>query len=135
VSPVPREYTCSVHIGPLGVGRSAGSVASKGSRKWHPDQEELLLECLIRTEFRFIGGDGNGVMERKAEARWMRLPEYFLKEDGKLAESLFTACELSQAMFMQYEAGGIELFANFTHVSVVHATYVYVTHTWMTVLR
>jgi hypothetical protein len=49
-----------------------------------------------RPEFRFIDGDGNGVMERKVKARWMRLPEYFQKENGELAERLFTACELSQ---------------------------------------
>jgi hypothetical protein len=62
VSPVTRELTCSVQIGPLGVVMSA--VALKGSRKWHPDQEKLLLECLIRPEYIIqkeahimIGGD------------------------------------------------------------------------------
>jgi hypothetical protein len=58
------------------------AVASKGSRKWHPDQERLLLECLIRPELRPIGGDGDGVMERKVDARWMPLLEYFEKENG-----------------------------------------------------
>jgi hypothetical protein len=70
------------------------AVSSKGSRKWHPDQERLLFECLIRPEFKPIGGDGDGVMERKVEARWMPLLEYFEKENGKLAERLSTACGL-----------------------------------------
>jgi hypothetical protein len=62
------------------------ATASKGSRKWHPEQEKLFLKCLCRPEFRPIGGDGDGVMERKVEARWMPILVYFETENGRLAE-------------------------------------------------
>jgi hypothetical protein len=45
--------------------------ARKTSRKWHPDQEKLFLEHIVRSEFKPIGGQGDGVMERKVEARWV----------------------------------------------------------------
>jgi hypothetical protein len=49
------------------------AVASKGSRKWHPHQENLFEDHLFGLECRPIGGNGNGVMEREVEARWTPL--------------------------------------------------------------
>jgi hypothetical protein len=70
------------------------ATASKASRKRHPEQEKLFFKCLCRPEFRPIGGGGDGVMERKVEARWMPLLVYFETEDGKLAERESTTCSL-----------------------------------------
>jgi hypothetical protein len=43
------------------------------SRKWHAKQEELFLEFLSMPEFKPKGGKGDGIMERKDQARWAPL--------------------------------------------------------------
>jgi hypothetical protein len=45
----------------------------KTSRKWHPQQEELLLKLLSMPEFNPIGGEGDGVMERMDHAPFVQL--------------------------------------------------------------
>jgi hypothetical protein len=61
---------------------------SKRSRKWHPEQEQLFLDLLSRPEYRPIGGDGDGRMERKLEALWTPLLEAFKQQNATLAERL-----------------------------------------------
>jgi hypothetical protein len=55
-----------------------------GSRKWSADQEKMYLDLLILSEFKPIGGDGDGVMERKAEARWAPILARFLAANESL---------------------------------------------------
>jgi hypothetical protein len=68
--------------------------ACKTSRKWHPDQEKLFLEHLVRPELKPIGGEGDGVMERKVEARWVPLLQEFRAANPLLVERLPNTCGL-----------------------------------------
>jgi hypothetical protein len=45
----------------------------------------MYLDLLILPEFKPIGGDGDGVMERKEEARWAPLLARFLAANEWLA--------------------------------------------------
>jgi hypothetical protein len=56
----------------------------KSSLKWHPEQEKLFLELLSLPKYKPICGDGDGVMERKAQARWEPLLACFLGENRRL---------------------------------------------------
>jgi hypothetical protein len=58
-----------------------------GTRKWSADQEKLFLDLLIKPEVKRIGGDGNGVMDRKEEARWAPLLARFLAANESLVAS------------------------------------------------
>jgi hypothetical protein len=60
------------------------TTVEKSSRKWHPEQEKLFLELLSLPKYKPIGGDGDGVMERKAQARWEPLLACFLGENRRL---------------------------------------------------
>jgi hypothetical protein len=60
------------------------TTVENSSRKWHPDQEKLFLSLLSRPEYKPVGGDGDGVMERKLQARWEPLLECFVKENQAL---------------------------------------------------
>jgi hypothetical protein len=55
-----------------------------GSRKWSADQDEMFLDLLALPEFKPIGGDGDGVMQRKEEARWAPLLARFLAANETL---------------------------------------------------
>lgn len=67
----------------------------KSSRKWHVEQEKLFLDLLIKHEYKPIGGLGDGVMERKEEARWGPLLERFLKDNQELASTWKTFSSLA----------------------------------------
>jgi hypothetical protein len=41
----------------------------KSGRKWHPEQEKLFVELVSLPEYKPIGGEGDGVMERKGDTR------------------------------------------------------------------
>jgi hypothetical protein len=45
------------------------TTAAKSSRKWHPEQEKLFMETLSLPGYKRIGGDADGVMERKVDTR------------------------------------------------------------------
>jgi hypothetical protein len=68
------------------------AAARKTSRTLHLDQEKLFLEHIVRSEFKPIGGQGDGVMERKAEAQWGPLLEAFRAANSLLVERLSTKC-------------------------------------------
>jgi hypothetical protein len=56
----------------------------RGTRKWSADQEKMYLDLLVFPEFKPIGGDGDGVMERKEEALWAPLQARFLAANESL---------------------------------------------------
>jgi hypothetical protein len=60
------------------------ATVEKSNRKWHPEQEKLFLGLLSRLEYKPVGGDGDGVMERKLQARWEPLLECFVTENQAL---------------------------------------------------
>jgi hypothetical protein len=60
--------------------REMASTEPVHSRKWNVDQESLFLELLVMPEFKPIGGDGDGIMERKDEVRWAPLLARFQAE-------------------------------------------------------
>jgi hypothetical protein len=64
--------------------REMASTEPVHTRKWTVDQEKMFLELLVLPEFKPIGGDGDGVMERKDEARWAPLLARFLAENKHL---------------------------------------------------
>jgi hypothetical protein len=54
------------------------TTVEKSSRKGHPEQEKLFLSLLSRPEYKLVGEDGDGVMERKLQAWWEPLLECFV---------------------------------------------------------
>jgi hypothetical protein len=71
---------------------------SKRSCKWHPEQEQLFLDLLSQPEYRPIGGDGDGRMERELEARWTSPLEALRDQNARLAERLQTSSGLKSMM-------------------------------------
>jgi hypothetical protein len=57
------------------------TTAEKSSRKRHPEQEKLFLNLLSRPEYKLVGEDGDGVMERKLQAWWEPLLECFVTDN------------------------------------------------------
>jgi hypothetical protein len=53
----------------------------KSSRKWHPEQETHFLSLVSRPEYKLVGEDGDGVMERKLQAWWEPLLECFVTDN------------------------------------------------------
>jgi hypothetical protein len=67
------------------------SQPAQESRKWHFSQEKCFLDILCLPEFKPIGGDGDGVMERKDVARWTPLLERFSNENAQLVATASTS--------------------------------------------
>jgi hypothetical protein len=70
------------------------SQPAQESRKWHFSQEKCFLDILCLPEFKPIGGDGDGVMERKDVARWTPLLERFSNENAQLVATASTSTNL-----------------------------------------
>jgi hypothetical protein len=60
----------------LDSGGVAKAASARTSRKMQPDQEKPFLGYLVRPEDKPIGGEGDGVMERKVETRVPLLEEF-----------------------------------------------------------
>jgi hypothetical protein len=71
-----------------------GEQLVKASRKWHIDQEKLFLDLLCLPEFKPIGGNGDGVMERKMYTRWAPLLERFNQDNAALCEGRQTTTKM-----------------------------------------
>jgi hypothetical protein len=60
------------------------TTVEQSSRKWHSEQEKLFVELISLPEYKPIGGEGDGVMERKADTRWAPLLSRFCEENQAL---------------------------------------------------
>jgi hypothetical protein len=73
------------------------------SRKWTVDQESLFLELLVIPEFKPIGGDGDGIMERTDEVRWAPLLARFQAENKQLV--MRAAADGGKCLKMDFDIG------------------------------
>lgn len=91
-----------VRLRPRSVVRMA-QMELKSSRKWHAEQEKLFSNPLIKPDYKPIGGMGDGVMERKEEARWGPLLECFMKDNQELASQCktFSSLALKQDFYVK----------------------------------
>jgi hypothetical protein len=64
------------------------------SRNWHFYQEKRFLDILVLPQFKPIGSDGDGVMERKDVMRWTPLLGQFLNENAQLVATDTTSTNL-----------------------------------------
>jgi hypothetical protein len=74
----------------------------KTSRNWHPQQEELFLECQMMSEFKLIGGKGDGVIERVDHAQWAPLLSAFSESVVQLNANMTTSAQPNHSRLKYY---------------------------------